>query len=254
MESRYIMNTPNIYAVIIGSEILNGRRVDKHFNFLQSVLATRGYTLFCVEIIKDDEALIRSSFERVKADENSMLFCFGGIGSTPDDLTRAVAAEVFTSEPLVRHEQFEKDIIARFGEGAFPNRIHMSDLPVGSSLLKNPVNNMSGFYLEERYFFTPGFPEMAHAMVEEAIERFLPQNRPLYRKTVLARCSEERLISIMKRIPNEIECSSLPMFVNEKANVEMSVASYDEKMTLKYFAMFVDFLEANNIDYEIKAL
>lgn len=247
------MTEPHIYAVIIGSEILNGRRTDKHFDFLKSALAARGYSLYSVEIIKDDTALIKSSFERVKADRESILFSFGGIGSTPDDLTRSIAADVFTSKPLIRHKQFEKDIIERFGEGAFPNRIYMSDLPSGASLLKNPVNNMSGFYLEERFFFVPGFPEMAHAMVEEAIARFLPRNRPLYRKTLLAYCSEERFIPIMRSIPKEVECSSLPMFVDGKANVEMSVASYDEAISRKYFTMFVDFLEENSIGYEVKA-
>lgn len=247
------MNDPHIYAIIIGSEILNGRRADKHFDFIRRALSTRGHTLFCVEIIKDDKALIKSSFERVLADKKSMLFCFGGIGSTPDDLTRAVAADVFTAKPLVRHKQFEKDVIERFGEGAFPYRVHMSDLPQGALLLKNPVNNMSGFYLDERYFFMPGFPEMAHPMVEEAVERFLAHNRPLYRHTLLARCSEERLIGIMKMIPEDVECSSLPMFVNEKANVEMSVAAYNEQTSLKYFTMFIDFLEDNKISYEVKA-
>lgn len=247
------MNTLHIYAVIIGSEILNGRRVDKHFDFLKSALAQKGYSLHCAEIIKDDAALIKSSFERVRRDEKSRMFCFGGIGSTPDDLTRAIAADVFRDSPLVRHTQFEKDIIEHFGEGAYPNRIHMADLPKGAALLKNPVNNMSGFYLDERYFFMPGFPEMAHPMVEEAVGRFFPQNRTLYRKTLLAYCSEERLIAIMKLIPDDVECSSLPMFVNKKANVEMSVASYDETMTLRYFGMFVDFLEANDIGFEVKA-
>jgi molybdopterin-biosynthesis enzyme MoeA-like protein len=253
------VNEPHIYAVIIGSEILNGRRVDKHFDFVKKALAVRGYSLYCVEIIKDDKTLIKSSFKRILADEKSMLFCFGGIGSTPDDLTRAIAAEVFTTKPLVRHKQFEQDIIERFGdgerfgEGAFPNRIHMSDLPENASLLKNPVNNMSGFYLDERYFFVPGFPEMAHTMIKEAIERFLPQNRPFFRKTFLARCSEERFITVMNSLPKEVECSSLPMFVNEKANVEMSVASYDEEVSLKCFSLFIDFMEQNKIDYEVKA-
>ncbi|MEN8147208.1 MAG: molybdopterin-binding protein [Campylobacterota bacterium] len=247
------MNEPHIYAVIIGSEILNGRRVDKHFDFVKQALSARGYSLYSVEIIKDDKPLIKSSFERVLADEKSMLFCFGGIGSTPDDLTRAIAADVFTSKPLVRHKQFEKDVIERFAEGAFPHRIHMSDLPEDASLLKNPVNNMSGFCLENRYFFTPGFPEMAHPMVKEAIERFLPLNRPLYRYTFLARCSEERFIDLMKTIPEEVECSSLPMFVDDKANVEISVASYDEQKSLKYFSLFIEFLEDNKISHEVRS-
>ena len=246
------MRSPHIYAVIIGSEILNGRRVDKHFDFIKRALSHRGHTLYSVAIIKDDEHLIKAHFEQVLADKNSMLFCFGGIGSTPDDLTRAIAADVFTSQSLTRHKQFEKDVIERFGESSFPHRIQMSDLPQGSELLKNPINNMSGFYLNERYFFTPGFPEMAHPMVEEAIERFLPLNSKLYRHSLLARCSEERFIDIMKTIPSDVECSSLPMFVNEKANVEMSVASYDEALSIKYFTLFVDFLDKNKISYEIK--
>ena len=246
------MQETHIYAVIIGSEILNGRRVDKHFDFIRDALSRRGYTLYSVEIIKDDEALIKSSFRRILSDEKSMLFCFGGIGSTPDDLTRAIAAEVFTSKPLTRHKQFEQDIIERFGDGSFPNRIHMSDLPVDASLLKNPVNNMSGFYLKDRCFFTPGFPEMAHKMVEEAIEKFLPQNRPLFRKTFLARCSEERFIELMTTAPSAVECSSLPMFVDKKANVEMSMASYDEEINLAFFSKFIHFLEENTISYEVK--
>ncbi len=246
------MKPLHIYAVIIGSEILNGRRVDKHFDFLKKALSNRGYTLFSVAIIKDDAALIKNTFSLVRSDENSMLFSFGGIGSTPDDLTRAIAADVFRSKPPVRHAQFEKDIIERFGEGAFPNRIHMADLPEGATLLKNPVNNMSGFCLDERHFFMPGFPEMAHPMVEEAIARYLPQNRTLFRNTLLARCSEERMIGIMKRMPEEVECSSLPMFVDGEPNVEMSVAAYDEALCRDSFKLFVDFLDENKIAYEVK--
>jgi molybdopterin-biosynthesis enzyme MoeA-like protein len=246
-----LINNPHIYAVIIGSEILNGRRRDKHFDYLREALARQGHTLYCVEIIKDDKALIKSSFERVRADEHAMLFCFGGIGATPDDLTRPIAAEVFRTSPLLRHAKFESDIIDYFGDGAYPNRIHMADLPEGAELLKNPVNNMSGFYLDERYFFMPGFPEMSHPMVEEAIERFLRQGSTLYRKSLLADCSEEKLIAIMKKVPSHVECSSLPRFVNNRANVEMSVASNDEEEALLYFNMFIDFLKSKGIGYEV---
>jgi len=242
-----LIDNPHIYAVIIGSEILNGRRKDKHFDFLREALAHKGHTPYCVEIIKDDKALIKSSFDRIKSDEKSILFCFGGIGATPDDLTRPIAAEVFRGTPLQRHTKFESDIIEYFGDGAYPNRIH----PEGAGLLKNPVNNMSGFYLDERYFFMPGFPEMSHPMVEEAIARFLPQSSTLYRKSLLADCSEERLIGIMKKIPSEIECSSLPRFVNNRPTVEMSVASYDEEEALFFFDMFIDFLKSKSIDFEV---
>ena len=246
-----MIDNPHIYAVIIGSEILNGRRKDKHFDFLQKALEKRGYTLYCSEIIKDDETLIKSSFKRVLEDKKGILFSFGGIGSTPDDLTRAISAEVFTGKAPVRHQAFEQDILERFGEKAYPNRIHMSDLPEGSGLLTNPINNMSGYYLQARYFFTPGFPEMAHPMVEEAIRRFLPQNAILERKTFLAHCSEDRFIPLMRALPKEIECSSLPMFVEGKPHVEMSLASYNALLNTEHFETFIKYLELHNIYYEV---
>ena len=54
------MNKHNFYAVIIGSEILNGRRADKHFEYLKNALLLRGHTLYATFIIKDDEELIRT--------------------------------------------------------------------------------------------------------------------------------------------------------------------------------------------------
>jgi len=243
---------PHIYVIIIGSEILNGRRNDRHFDFIKEALAQHGHTPYAVSIIKDDKTLMRRSFQVVLEDNESMLFCFGGIGSTPDDLTRAVAAEVFTSKPLIRHKQFERDVIERFGEGAFPNRIEMADLPEGAELLHNPVNNMSGFSLQGRFFFTPGFPEMSHPMVQEAIAQHLPENKRLYRNSFLALCSEERFIGLMKEAPEGVECSSLPMFMDGQPNVEISVASYDEALTENYFRRFIDYMQESGIDYEIQ--
>ena len=246
------MSDLHIYVVIIGSEILNGRRQDKHAAFIKQALSTKGHLPFCIEVIKDDSALIESSFRRVMSDEKAVMFCFGGIGSTPDDLTRAIAAKVFTSKPLMRHKKFENDIEERFGEAAFPNRIEMSDLPKNAELLHNPVNNMSGFYLEKRYFFVPGFPEMAHPMVEEAIRRFLPKNSTLYRQSFVAKCSEERFIKLMKTMPDDVECSSLPMFVHEKANVEISIASYVKDNTSDYFQLFLEYMNREHIVYEVR--
>ena len=76
----------NFYACIIGSEILNGRRVDKHFEFLKNELQKYGHDLFASFIIKDNEDLIRNTYKLIKDDKQSVMFSFGGIGATPDDL------------------------------------------------------------------------------------------------------------------------------------------------------------------------
>lgn len=240
---------PHFYAIIIGSEILNGRRIDKHFDFVRDALLARGHVLYASLTIKDDPSLIRTVFGMVKNDPDAVMFSFGGIGSTPDDLTRAIAAEVFGDGVLYTHEQFRIDIIERFGDMAFPHRIHMADLPSGAGLLRNVVNNMSGFYLEDRYFFMPGFPEMSHPMVEEALECFYPASPPIYRKTLIAQTSENTLIDVMKQLPAEIDFSSLPMLREGRASVEISVASHDEHEAQRCIQLFIDYLGAQKIDY-----
>jgi molybdopterin-biosynthesis enzyme MoeA-like protein len=245
------MKNPHFYAVIIGSEILNGRREDKHFLFLRDALLSRGYTLFSSTIIKDDPLLIHTTFAMIKNDPQAVMFSFGGIGATPDDLTRQIASDVFSDGVLVAHEQFITHILERFADAAYPHRIQMAELPKKSGLLHNVINNMSGFSLEDRYFFMPGFPEMSHPMVEEVLERFYPIAPTLYRNTLIAKTSENTLINVMKSLDEGIDFSSLPMINGGNPIVEISIASESLAQCNSNFQLFVNVLEEKNIDYEI---
>lgn len=245
------MKTPHFYAVIIGSEILNGRREDKHFLYLRDALMQRGHTLFASYIIKDDHDLIHTTYTMIKNDPNAVMFSFGGIGSTPDDLTRQIASEVFSDGKLVSHEKFHADILDRFGDQAFPNRIHMAQLPKKAKLLPNVINNMSGFYLENRYFFMPGFPEMSHPMVDYILKNFYPQAPVTYRKTLIAQTSENTLVHIMKQLDPEVDFSSLPMLNSGHPSVEISVASTNETLCDQSFELFIRDLDENAIPYTV---
>jgi len=241
----------NFYALIIGTEILNGRREDKHFEFLKNELGRYGHELSASFIIKDDEELIKKSYRLIQSDKESVLFSFGGIGSTPDDLTRAIAAEVFTSKPLQRDKKFEQDIIDRFGSEAYPHRIYMSDLPQNSDLLFNPINNMSGFSLDDRYFFVPGFPQMAHPMLSSVIKKLFSHSIKKHRLTLIAQTSENTLISVMKQISSDIELSSLPILTKDNISVEISLCSTDKLHVQNSFKLFTEYLNKSNIPYSL---
>lgn len=239
----------NFYALIIGTEILNGRREDKHFEFVKNELAKYGHELFASFIIKDDETLITQTYEMIKADKKAIIFSFGGIGSTPDDLTRDISAKVFTNATVVPHKQFLADILERFADKAYPHRIHMADLPPNASLLFNPVNNMSGYSLEDKYFFVPGFPSMAHPMISSVIETFFSKSVTTYRFTLHAKTSEDTLITQMESLPKHIELSSLPIFIENKPNVELSLSGTNEEEVKRHFKNFTDELDNKNIHY-----
>ena len=241
----------NFYALIIGTEILNGRREDKHFEFVKSELAKYGHELFASLVIKDDETLITQAYEMIKADKKAVIFSFGGIGSTPDDLTRVISAKVFTNATVEPHKQFLADIVERFADKAYPHRIHMADLPPNANLLFNPVNNMSGYSLEDKYFFVPGFPSMAHPMISSVIETFFSTCVTTYRFTLHAKTSEDSLITQMKALPKQIELSSLPIFIDNKPNVELSLSGSNEEEVKRHFKTFTEELDKKNIYYTL---
>jgi len=239
----------HFYAVIIGTEILNGRREDQHFHFIKNELAQYGHELFASMVIKDDPNLIKQTFKLIQSDPESILFSFGGIGSTPDDLTREIASEVFRSSPVEVHQKFLQDIINRFGEKAYPHRIHMADLPPKSELLFNPINNMSGFSLDNRFFFTPGFPSMAHPMLHEVIKKSFSNSEEKFSLSLIANTSEETLISLMQKLPESIELSCLPMFIDQKPKVELRLRSSNKEAVEEHFDRFKTFLDGEKINY-----
>ncbi len=232
----------NFYSVIIGTELLNGRRNDAHFSFLNKQLLQRGWEQKASFVINDDSKLMFDIFNLIKSDPNSVMFCFGGIGATPDDYTREVAGKVFTNGKMEFHEEAKNRIINQFGDEAFPHRINMAYLPINAKLLTNVVNNVAGFYLEDRFFFTPGFPSMSQAMVIEALDKLYPKsNIEKYRQVMTINASENDLINTMQKIPENIDLSSLPKILGDKRKVVISLSGYDKDEVEKYFKLFVDY-------------
>ncbi len=239
----------NFYSVIIGTELLNGRRKDAHFSFLNDELLKRGWEHKASFVIKDEPPFIEDVFRLIKNDPDAVMFSFGGIGATPDDYTRVAAANVFSSGNMAINEDAKKCIVDKFGDESYPHRINMANLPVNSKLLKNVVTNVPGFYLEDKYFFVPGFPSMAQSMIIEALDKYYPKHKIKIRYSLKALCGENDLIDTMKKIPLHIDMSSLPQINGEKRAVIISIASYDELEAKKYFNIFLDFLESSNIEY-----
>jgi molybdopterin-biosynthesis enzyme MoeA-like protein len=245
------MHNPKLFALIIGTEILNRRRVDKHFDFMTKILGPYGLKLSGSLIIEDDPALIVQTLKFLASQPNTIIFSFGGIGSTPDDYTRKCAAIALRDGELYTHPKAKAIIEERLGENAYPHPIHMADLPKGAQLIDNPVNKMPAFSLDERYFFMPGFPEMSHPMVEEILRRLFPRSHPYHRYTLTALCKENELIDVMKQMPEGVEFSSLPKLYSDGWRVSISVASHDDALAQRAIQMYIDELERKQIPYSM---
>lgn len=221
------MAGPEIGALIIGDELLSGKRQDCHMPHLIRSLAQHGLELAWVRIVGDDAELLTDTF-RETLRRGAWAFSFGGIGATPDDRTRASLAAAL-GRPLRRHPEFVALLEARFGDEAYPNRVLMAELPEDSSLIPNPVNGIPGFTCE-RHFCVPGFPAMAEPMARWAIERHLarlaPAEPPTERALRLYGVPESRLVPLLteleQRYPH-LRISSLPGTREGTARVELGV-------------------------------
>jgi len=205
---------------IIGDEILSGKRQDAHLSFVIQALKARGLQLawahYLGDIPEQITSLLRASMQR-----GDIVFSFGGIGATPDDFTRLCAADA-TGLPVVRHPGAVAEIEAQYGEGAYPKRVLMAEFPSGAELIPNPVNRVAGFSINQHHF-VPGFPQMAHPMVEWVLDthyQHLFHQQDYTEVSILVMdAGESKLIDLMNQIVAKypaLKLFSLPKLDNRR--------------------------------------
>lgn len=229
-------------ALIIGDEILTGKRQDKHFVKVINLLKQRGLDLAWCEYLGDDPDRITAVLKRTFASED-IVFVFGGIGATPDDHTRQCAAKAL-GVPIERHPVAAKEIIDRFGDAAYPHRVMMAEFPAGAVLVPNPFNRIAGFNVG-RHYFLPGFPEMAWPMMEWVLDthyaHLFNATPPVEQTIITEGAGEGDLIDAMNdivaRFP-DLKLSSLPrLVVDSRRIIELGLKGSPDRVAEAMAAM-----------------
>lgn len=238
-------------VVVVGDELLSGKRQDRHLARVIEALQPRGMQVAWCRYAGDDIGPLSETLRQTQIDEVPVL-CFGGIGATPDDQTRQAAAKAFGVN-IVRHAQAAALIEKQFGKDAYPNRIRMAELPEDCLLIPNSINLIPGFTLYEHHFF-PGFPQMAWPMLEWVLDTYYPQRGP-----VSAECSvrvrettESNLYDLMERVSArhlKIRLFSLPHMGNDNY-IELGVRG-DRGNVEKAFADLVSELNARKLPFDV---
>jgi molybdopterin-biosynthesis enzyme MoeA-like protein len=189
-------------ALIIGDELLVGKRQDKHLGFVIEALAKRGLRLAWASYEGDDPERLTAVLARSFASGDAV-FSFGGIGATPDDHTRQCAGKAL-GVPLALHPDAEREIRTRFqGAELTVNRLRMGEFPVGAEIIPNPVNRIAGFAIRG-HWFVPGFPQMAWPMVEWVLDThyraLFDRDRWAEGSVIVYEAGESQLIPVMDTV------------------------------------------------------
>jgi len=181
MTTASLLHATTFGLIIVGDEILSGKRADKHMPKVIELLGARGLQLGWAEYVGDEPDRITATLKRAFA-SGDVVFSCGGIGATPDDHTRQCAGRALGTE-LELHPRAEALIRERMQDTAReqgtvyePNRpdnihrLNMGVFPKGARIIENPYNKIPGFSVGHVHF-VPGFPVMAWPMIESVLDQ-----------------------------------------------------------------------------------
>jgi molybdopterin-biosynthesis enzyme MoeA-like protein len=247
------MSSSRFHLIIVGDEILSGKRQDKHLSKAIELLAARGLSLQSAEYVGDNPQRITAVLKRA-FESGDIVFSTGGIGATPDDHTRQCAGAALRRE-MVLHEVAADLIRERMQDTAkeqgLPyepdradniHRLNMGVFPMGAEIIPNPYNKIAGFSVGQVHFF-PGFPVMAWPMMEWVLDthyKHLHRAVALQEKSVIVMgAMEASLTPLMEQIEaafEGIKVFSLPSVDHPQygRHIELGVKGDAAKMQAAY--------------------
>lgn len=163
-----------LVVIVVGDEILQGRRTEANAAWIARRASEVGVFLSEARIVSDAPGTLRDavrSFRGCRVD----IVVTGGLGPTRDDRTRGELAEAFGVD-LFEHPEARRAVEASYvrrGLAMDPKALVQASLPVGAAMVPNPVGTAPGFRLEESGLSVtalPGVPREMRAMWEESVE------------------------------------------------------------------------------------
>ena len=263
---------PEIGLIIVGDEILSGKRADKHMPKLIELLSERGLSLDWADYVGDSPERITHTLARA-FESHSLVFSCGGIGATPDDHTRQCAARALgvdlslhpEAAALIRERM--QDVAKEQGVPYDPerddnvHRLNMGVFPVGAHIIPNPYNKIAGFTCHGRgggaVHFVPGFPVMAWPMMAWVLDTHYPhlfQQAAWIEKSVIVFGSMEAtltpLMESLERAHAGIKVFSLPSVDHPQwgKHIELGVKG-EESLSAEAFAALKTGLQAFKIEF-----
>ena len=233
---------PRAAIITIGNELVSGDTENTNGSWLAGRLAELGVEVGLIAVLPDEIDRV-APFVREQAAATDLVLVTGGLGGTPDDITREALATAF-EVPQVSQPEVADRLRARFRSD--PDYVaRWAELPEGSRALENPLGGAPGFVIQNVYVL-PGLPAEMQAMFETLVEE-LRSGGPIgsWRRTY--RTTESRIVGVLEaageRHPGVL-VGSYPSFAPEGPEVEVVLKSGDPEALAAATAWLEPALEA----------
>jgi molybdenum cofactor synthesis domain-containing protein len=200
-------------VVILGDEVLKAEIREANLAFLLPLLNEWGAEVALCAILPDDVEVVARHL-RAYLPYVDLLVLTGGIGPTPDDITREAVAKV-ADVPLAIHPEAKAVLSEYYKDRMNEYRMLMAKVPEGAELIPNPVSAAPGFYIAGMAAF-PGIPHLLREMIGWL--RPLVEGPRKSRVTLYGRVPESAFAGIMKETMEafpDVSVGSYPMLEGE---------------------------------------
>lgn len=213
----------------VGTELLLGDIVNTNAQYLSSRLADLGISIYHQSVVGDNVERLKKEFEEAfsRAD---LVITTGGLGPTPDDLTKETGAEYFNKKMLLDQDSLDKlnSYFIKNGKGDLKgNNIKQAYFPEGSVVFPNNHGTAPGCAIDENgkvLIVLPGPPREMKPMFEESVVPFLKK----YSKYVL----KSKVLKICG-IGEGIMAEKIANIINNSTNPTVAPYAKEWEVTLR---------------------
>jgi molybdenum cofactor synthesis domain-containing protein len=227
--------------VTIGNELLSGDVENTNGSWLARRLEAIGVPVRLIAVLPDDIEAI-AEFVRTSSGTADVVLVTGGLGGTPDDITREAISAAFGVEQEEVPELAD-ELRARFlSDPEYAAR--WAQLPVGSRPLENPLGGAPGFAIGNVYVL-PGLPSEMEAMYER-VEPELAAERPIGSWRRSYRTRESTIVNVLvesAKLHPGVLVGSYPRFGSAGPEVDVVLKSADPEALRAAVAWIVEALE-----------
>jgi nicotinamide-nucleotide amidase len=160
-------------VLAVGTELLLGQLVDTNSAWIGEQMAAVGIDSHLHVQVGDNHERLVAALRWLLDGSDAVLVC-GGLGPTPDDLTREAIAEVM-GVGLRRRPELVEVIRSRFARRGWTmpeSNLRQADVPVGAESIPNPLGTAPGLVCEvdgKVVYAVPGVPYEMEPMVSGVV-------------------------------------------------------------------------------------
>lgn len=217
---------PSAVVLTVGNEIVSGDVENANASWLARRLGELGLEVRLLVAVRDTVDEI-AAFLRDEADHADVVIVTGGLGGTPDDVTREGVAAAF-GVPTEEIPELAGHLRERFGKrGLGDYAARWARLPRGAAALENPLGGAPGFVVANVYVL-PGLPSEMMAMFETLADGFRGEPICAWRRRYPT--GEGQIVAVLEEATSRhpaVMIGSYPTFLDTGPEVEVVLKSAD---------------------------